>query len=96
MTQQVKQSMIGMTMLGLGLCLTGCPKQGPEPGTPTDRPELSRAECQAKGGEIVGDIGDGAIHKPDYVCPSGERPTGTIKPAPGEPIAIEGEVCCPP
>lgn len=58
------------------------------------RPELSRAECTERGGVVVGDIGDGAIHDPDYRCSNGESPIGTIVPQPGEPIAIEGAVCC--
>ena len=58
------------------------------------RPELSRAECTERGGVIIGDIGDGAIHDPDYRCSNGEPPIGSIVPQPGEPIAIEGEVCC--
>lgn len=58
------------------------------------RPELSRAECTERGGVVVGDIGDGAIHDPNYLCSNGEPPIGTIVPQPGEPIAVEGEVCC--
>ena len=58
------------------------------------RPELSRAECTASGGMVIGDIGNGAIHEPDYRCSNGKPPLGTIVPQPGEPIAIEGEVCC--
>jgi hypothetical protein len=45
--------------------------------------------------KIVGDIGDGAIHSPDYVCESsGLPPIGTIIPQEGELITREGEVCC--
>lgn len=99
-----------IAMVGLGLMLTtGCPKggpDGPEPPTPapttsepepepTDRPSLTSAQCQAQGGTVVGDIGDGAIHRPDYVCESGQPPMGTIVAEQGEPIAIEGAVCCP-
>lgn len=99
-----------IAIAGLGLVLTtGCPTGGsdPEPPTtgepqpepepePTDRPMLTSAECQAQGGAIVGDIGDGAIHRPDYVCESsGQPPIGTIRAAEGEPIAVEGSVCCP-
>lgn len=63
---------------------------------PTERPTLTTAECQAQGGTVVGDIGDGAIHRPEYVCEgSGKPPIGTIKAAEGEPIAVEGSVCCP-
>lgn len=89
---------------GLGLLLvTGC-KKGSDGSTPptsepsqetSDRPSLTGAECQEKGGTVVGDIGDGAIHRPDYVCESGQPPLGTIKAAEGEPVAVEGSVCCP-
>jgi hypothetical protein len=58
------------------------------------RPELSRTECTERGGVVVGDAGDGAIHEPDYRCSNGEPPIGTVVPQPGEPIAFEGEVCC--
>lgn len=83
-----------MIPIHLGLLmgvLSGCPKNTGG----TEHPGLTRAECEAKGGEVVGDIGDGAIHRPDYVCQSGEPPIGTIQPVEGEPIAVEGEVCCP-
>lgn len=60
----------------------------------TARPELTNAECEAKGGSVVGDIGDGAIHRPDYKCANGQPPLGSIKAAEGEPIAVEGAVCC--
>lgn len=89
---------------GLGLLLaTGCkkgaddskpPETTPTPET-TGRPSLTSAECQEKGGTIVGDIGDGAIHRPDYVCESGQPPIGSIRSAEGEPVAVEGSVCCP-
>lgn len=98
-----------MLRLGLlSLLLVGCSKktgEEPESSTPItvptpaeDEPKgssLSRAECEAKGAKVVGDIGDGAIHRPDYVCESGKPPLGSIRPAEGEPIATEGEVCCP-
>ena len=56
---------------------------------------ITRDECIEKGGEVVGDIGNGAIFDPDYVCEnSGLPPTDIVKAGEGEPIAIEGEVCC--
>ena len=62
---------------------------------PVERPELSASDCESQGGTVVGDIGDGAIHRPDYVCPeSGEPPLGTISAEPDGPIAVEGSVCC--
>jgi hypothetical protein len=64
-----------------------------EPGT--DRTTMTAGECDAKGGRVVGDIGDGAIHRPDYLCPdSAKPPLGTIAADPGGPIAVEGAVCC--
>jgi hypothetical protein len=77
---------------------------GAEPGAkPSDasggdaptRPELTAEACEASGGSVVGDIGDGAIHRPDYRCPSGAPPSGAIKAPAGGPIAVEGSVCCP-
>jgi hypothetical protein len=93
-------------MMGL-LLMTGCanktgdttkppPTSDSQPPAPTsERPALTTAECEAKGGTVVGDIGDGAIHRPDYTCASGQPPIGSITPAEGGPIAIEGSVCCP-
>src|SRR5690606_6414753 len=48
--------------------------EGGNPG----RPEITSEECKARGGEIVGDIGDGAIYQEAYTCPSGEVPWGNI------------------
>lgn len=59
------------------------------------RPSLTAQECEAAGGTVVGDIGDGAIHEPDYKCASGAAPTASIRPAEGGPVAVEGAVCCP-
>ena len=64
----------------------------PAQATPS---QLTAAQCEAAGGQAVGDIGDGAIHRPDYVCPtSGKAPLGSVVPEPGGPVAIEGSVCC--
>jgi hypothetical protein len=60
----------------------------PGPGPSTERPEMTAEACEAQGGTVVGDIGDGAIHRPDYRCPGGEPPIGTV------PVGIEGSVCC--
>lgn len=61
-----------------------------------DRPVMTRQECTSElNGVVVGDIGDGAISRDDYLCESsGEPPLANIVPAEGEPIPIEGEVCC--
>jgi hypothetical protein len=61
---------------------------------PTERPTLTAAECEAASGTVVGDIGDGAIHRPDYRCANGQAPIGSIKAVEGEPVAVEGAVCC--
>lgn len=55
-----------------------------------ERPSMTAEECEAAGGSVVGDIGDGAIHRPEYVCPSGQPPVGSI------PLGVEGSVCCNP
>lgn len=60
-----------------------------------ERPSMTAPECEAKGGTVVGDIGDGAIHRPDYTCESGKPPIGSVRAAEGAPVAIEGQVCCP-
>ncbi len=75
------------------------PAPGTDPGLPDSSDgggeSLTAADCEAQGGTVVGDIGDGAIHKPDYTCPdSGEPPLGTIEADPDGPIATEGAVCC--
>jgi len=56
---------------------------------------LTAEACEAGGGAVVGDIGDGAIHRADYRCPSGAAPRGNIRAPEGGPIAVEGSVCCP-
>ncbi len=56
---------------------------------------LTAARCKELGGEVVGDIGNGAIHQPGYRCPrSGEPPLDHIAIEPGQPMPIEGAVCC--
>lgn len=67
----------------------------PAPAGESTRPTLSAADCESKGGRVVGDIGDGAIHRPDYTCEGGQPPLGNVGSAEGEPVAIEGSVCCP-
>ena len=56
---------------------------------------LTAARCEAAGGKVVGDIGNGAIHRPDYRCASGKAPLGKVVAEAGKPVAIEGSVCCP-
>jgi len=99
------RTVIQASVMGL-LLLTGCSKKSSAdpvppgepsaaPGTDPGRPSLTTAECEARSGRVVGDIGDGAIHRPDYTCEGGQPPLGTIRPEGDEPIAVEGSVCCP-
>ena len=64
---------------------------------PSDRndPRLTTDRCAEQGGSIVADIGDGRVHQTDYLCESGERPFGPIEFLEGEPVPVEGAVCCP-
>jgi hypothetical protein len=87
----------------IAVVLAGCgsspPPQAPPAGDPASgmpqRRTLTQEQCEAQGGTVVGDIGDGATQRPDYRCPSGRPPLGNIAPPPGGPISIEGGVCCP-
>lgn len=79
--------------------LAGCgataePKSGTSESS-TSRPQSTAQECEASGGVVVGDIGDGATHRPEYRCPSGAAPSGNIRAPEGGPFGIEGAVCCP-
>ncbi len=67
---------------------------GETPPADAQRPGISAADCEGQGGKVVGDIGDGAVHRPDYRCESGQPPIGSITAAAGEPQATEGAVCC--
>src|SRR5690348_9454573 len=88
--------------LTAGAACAACGASPPEPKNPPaggedkrERKELTPEECTTHGGSVVGDIGDGATHRPDYVCPGGSPPLGNIAQPPGGPIATEGAVCCP-
>ncbi|MAQ15032.1 MAG: hypothetical protein CMN30_09595 [Sandaracinus sp.] len=65
------------------------PGELPTGPSPADRPAVGAAECEAQGGTVVGDIGDGAVHRPDYRCSDGQAPIGSVA------SGIEGAVCCP-
>lgn len=56
---------------------------------PAPRPVLTEDQCKAEGGAVVGDIGDGATHRDDYLCEGTKAPLGNVR------IGIEGSVCCP-
>jgi hypothetical protein len=77
--------------------LAGCVSSQSSTSDPVngDHKPLTVKECKAQGGSIVGDIGDGATHRPDYVCSSGKSPLGDIAFPEGGPIPVEGAVCCP-
>jgi hypothetical protein len=87
--------------LVLALALTACSggsssQEGATPPPDDDQPSgdeneralLTPEECTARGGSVVGDIGDGATHRPDYLCANGAPPLGNV------PLGIEGSVCC--
>ncbi len=96
MCASLRSSLAFSAVLFIAACGGGAtPPAGAEPPGSTAKPQLSASQCEAAGGKVVGDIGDGAIHRPDYVCPeSGKAPLGTIAAEPGGPIAVEGAVCC--
>ena len=85
------------------IALTACGGSTPAPQNPPpaggedkhERKDLTQEECTTHGGSVVGDIGDGATHRPDYVCPGGSPPLGNIVQPAGGPMATEGAVCCP-
>lgn len=66
----------------------------PPADIPANRDRMTGAECISEGGVVIGDIGDGAIHRPEYRCESGLKPIANIYSLEGEPIATEGAVCC--
>lgn len=88
---------IQMPRWAIPMILAGCTGSQPSPQEPStpERQALTQAQCEAQAGYVLGDIGDGATHRPDYLCPSGKPPLGDIAPPAGGPIAIEGSVCCP-
>jgi hypothetical protein len=59
------------------------PAGEPAPG-PSSEPITAEA-CEAQGGRIAGDIGDGKIK-----CNEGEKEIGRV------PLGIEGSICCVP
>ncbi|MGH1347718.1 MAG: hypothetical protein ACRBN8_39555 [Nannocystales bacterium] len=94
---------LSFALLFLVACKPAATPPPDQPGNPDGLPtgnggpeaSQSAAECEAAGGNVVGDIGDGAIFKPDYVCESnGEPPTARITAEEGGPIGVEGSVCC--
>ncbi len=65
----------------------------PLPDNSTQRPLISSQQCKTQGGAVVGDIGDGRVHRDDFLCPNGQPPIGTIEAEQGK-RSIEGAVCC--
>lgn len=86
-----------MLRWAISVVLAGCAASQPpsqEP-SPPEHKAFTQAQCEAQAGYVLGDIGDGATHRPDYLCPGGKPPLGDVTPPAGGPIAIEGSVCCP-
>ncbi|MEQ9366078.1 MAG: hypothetical protein RIF32_17675 [Leptospirales bacterium] len=77
----------------------GSPGTGGESGLPVAESQaraiISPDACEARGGVIIGDPGDGRIHRPKYLCPSGKPPLAAVRYETGDMIPVEGSVCCP-
>jgi hypothetical protein len=88
--------------LTFAILLTACGSKKPAPAeAPAAGHEqgsnltMTAQQCTDQGGEVVGDIGDGATQQPDYKCAkTGLPPIGHIVAEAGAPMAIEGSVCC--
>lgn len=81
---------VGVSALGCGGATTA-PAPGTPPGPeapPVTEPTvlLAPEECVAKGGETIGDPGDGSTRRNG--CPGGRKLLGNVK------IGIEGGICC--
>lgn len=94
---------VSFALLFLVACKPATQPPSDQPGTSDGLPvsnggpetTLTAAECEDAGGSVVGDIGDGAIFKSDYVCESnGKAPTAKIAAEEGGPLGVEGSVCC--
>lgn len=90
---------IAAVLAGCGGAQPPPPEPPPQAADPAKeapvRKALAQEQCEAEGGTVVGDIGDGATHRPDYVCPSGKPPIGNISVPAGGAVPVEGAVCCP-
>eukprot|EP00934_Nitzschia_sp_Nitz4_P002132 Nitzschia sp. Nitz4//scaffold40_size135432//109270//110964//NITZ4_003263-RA/size135432-processed-gene-0.49-mRNA-1//1//CDS//3329551276//2132//frame0 len=79
-------------------CLPSEPSEEGDPEQPSvdpvTRAEYTKQECLDAGGEVVGDIGDGAVFTNDYKCESNGLPPLANVVSSDLPIAVEGEVCC--
>jgi hypothetical protein len=58
------------------------------PESSTGGTAMTPDDCTARGGQVIGDPGDGSTHTPDYLCPDGQPPIGSVS------SGIEGAVCC--
>ena len=59
-----------------------------EPGFCDPSPEtISAAECEAQGGQVIGDPGDGSVSAGKN-CPDGKAYVANV------PLGIEGSICC--
>ena len=87
---------LGVCMQHMFICGPGEISIPPECGCGCmPQPRLTQEACEASGGQVISDIGDGAVHRREYRCPSGAAASGTIITAEGEPFGDEGAVCCP-
>ncbi len=94
--KMVLAATISALALGCGttgeLAPTG-PTQGPRrvpagvpPKAPEDTGPLTPDQCAAKGGETIGDRGDGSTRRDG--CPNSRKLLGNVR------IGIEGGICC--
>jgi hypothetical protein len=84
-------AMISAPALGCGAAGEARPAEPAHPATgevpPTGEvPLLLPEECAAKGGETIGDPGDGSTQRNG--CPGGRKLLGNVK------TGIEGGICC--
>ena len=64
----------------------GEPPAGATPTAPANGELLTPDQCVAKGGETIGDRGDGSTRRDG--CPSSRKLLGNVR------IGIEGGICC--
>jgi hypothetical protein len=88
LTNMRRRSAVGLAVLAWTVVMAGCGPEAPvgesdsglgaEPGTVE--------WCEARGGRVYGDPGDGSIHRAG--CPDGRQYLGSVS------FGIEGGICC--